>query len=34
LGFSQSDFDDDQPWRAGVEFYNNVVIPLGEISNE
>jgi hypothetical protein len=33
LGFSQSDFD-DEPWRAGVEFYNNVVIPLEEISNK
>ena len=33
LGFSQSDFD-DEPWRAGVEFYNNVLIPLEEISNK
>jgi hypothetical protein len=34
LGFSRSEFNDDQPWQAGVEFYNNVVIPLEEISNE
>jgi hypothetical protein len=34
LDFSQSDFNDDQAWQAGVEFYNNVVTPLEEISNE
>jgi hypothetical protein len=34
LGFSQSDFDDDEPWRVGVEFYNNVVNPLEKISSE
>jgi len=34
LSFYQTPLDNKQPWQAGMEFYNNVVIPLEELSNE